>query len=602
VPRIGFSQHLRSGMDTPTQSELLFNLLGISEQVLKALTAMGYKNPTEIQAKSIPVLLQKKDFIGQARTGTGKTVAFGIPVVESIDAQNKATQAIILCPTRELALQVAKQLEDVAQFISGVKVATLVGGQPIEPQMRSLRFGAQIVVGTPGRVIDHLDRKTLQLDQVHFAVLDEADEMLDMGFRDDIETILKKTPATRQTALFSATMPTEIKNLAKEYQKNPEHVNLVVKDVAKPLIEQIYYEIPNPRKSDLLASLLDIDQPALSIAFCNTIQRVDELTRKLQEAGYSADALHGDMRQSRRDRVMDRFRTGDCKILVATDVAARGIDVAGIDVVFNVDLPLDQENYVHRIGRTGRAGRTGKAYSFVGGRDRMLLKTIARNANGALELRQVPSQEAVESSRAEKIFTKIATDTKPESHLEKYIALIKANLGEVGDPVKLAASLLKNIIHKGKPIQTDFSHSDDFRREGGRKSFGSREDRPERSFNRRREFGNREDRPERSFGNREDRPERSFGKREDRPFRGEGRPFTPRSDFGDRPRKSFEDKGNSFGNREFAPRREGRSRFEGNDSFGSGRSNWKKNDDHGSQPRFGSRRQSDFSSSRREQA
>jgi ATP-dependent RNA helicase DeaD len=475
--------------------------------------------------------------------------------------------------------------------------------------MRALRFGAHIVVGTPGRVIDHLDRKTLQLDQVKFAVLDEADEMLDMGFRDDIETILKKTPSERQTALFSATMPTEIRNLAKEYQKNPEIVNLVVKDATRPLIEQIYYEVPNPRKSDLLASLLDIDQPALSIAFCNTIQRVDELTRKLQEAGYSADSLHGDMRQSRRDR-------GDCKILVATDVAARGIDVAGIDVVFNVDLPLDQENYVHRIGRTGRAGRTGKAYSFVGGRDRMLLKTIARNANGTLEQRQVPSQEVVEASRAEKIFTKIATDTKPESHLEKYITLIKTNLGEVGDPVKLAASLLKTIIHKGKPIQTDFSHSDDSRREGregGRRSFGNREDRPERSFGPRRSFGNREDRPERSFGNREDRPERSFGNREDRPFRGEGRPFTPRSDFGDkrsdfgdkrsggdRPRRSFDDKGSSFGNREF-PRREGGSRFEGGDSFGGGRGNWKKNDDHGSQARFGSRRPSEFSS-RRNQA
>ncbi len=529
-------------MKAPT-AELLFTTLGLSDQILKAVTAMGYTNPTEIQARSIPVLLEKKDLIGQAQTGTGKTVAFGIPIVSSIDTSLRAAQAIILCPTRELALQVAKQLEDLCQFTAGVKVATLVGGQPIEPQIRSLKQGAQIIVGTPGRVIDHIDRSTLQLSNVKFAVLDEADEMLDMGFRDDIEAILKKTPTDRQTALFSATMPAEIRRLANEYQKSPEVVNLVPKEISKASIEQIYFEVPSQRKSDLLASLLDIDQPALSIAFCNTIQRVDELTRKLQEAGYSADALHGDMRQSRRDRVMDRFRSGDCKILIATDVAARGIDVAGIDVVFNVDLPMDHENYVHRIGRTGRAGRTGKAYSFVSGRDRMLLKTILRYTQGTIEQKSAPSHETVEQARAQRIFDKITNDVRGEAHLEKYMGLIKTQLGETGDPVRLAANLLKAIIFKSKPIHTESS---------------SDEGRPARRFG-----GDRE----RSFGGdrRGGEGRRSGGFFRDRENREGGE-----SRFGGRSggfRKSFGDRDNSErggfgGNREFNGNREGGDRGE----------------------------------------
>jgi ATP-dependent RNA helicase DeaD len=543
-----------------TTIEVLFNSLGLSEQVLKAVVGMGYTAPTEIQAKSIPVLMSKKDLIGQAQTGTGKTVAFGIPVIESIDATSRNTQAIILCPTRELALQVAKQLEDVARYHSAIKVVTLVGGQPLEPQMRSLKYGAQIVVGTPGRVIDHIDRKTLQLNTVKFVVLDEADEMLDMGFRDDIEAILKKTPSERQTALFSATMPPEIRHLAKEYQKNPEVINLVPKETSVVGIEQIYFEVQNNRKSDLLASLLDIDQPNLAIAFCNTIQRVDELARKLQEAGYSADALHGDMRQSRRDRVMDRFRSGDCKILIATDVAARGIDVAGIEVVFNVDLPMDHENYVHRIGRTGRAGRTGKAYSFVGGRDRMLLKTISRHTNGTIEQRALPSMESVEKSRSERIFSKITAEAGSDAHLEKYLALVKTYLGETGDAVKLAAALIKNIIHKNRPATTEFSSESSERREGGRRFGGDREG-GRRSFGGDREGGRREWAPrggDREGGRREWAPRggdreggRSFGG-------GEKREWTPRGD---------REGGRSFGEkREWAPRGD----REGGRSFGGG--------------------------------
>lgn len=518
-------------MKTP-EMEVLFTNLGLSDHVLKAVTAMGYTSPTPIQAGTIPLLLEKKDLIGQAQTGTGKTVAFGIPIVESIDAAARNAQAIILCPTRELALQVAKQLEALCQFANGVRVATLVGGQPIEPQVRSLKQGAQIIVGTPGRVIDHIDRSTLSLNNIKFAVLDEADEMLNMGFRDDIEAILKKTPKERQTALFSATMPAEIRRLANEYQKNPEVVNLVPKEISKASIEQIYFEIPNQRKSDLLASLLDIDQPALSIAFCNTIQRVDELTRKLQESGYSADALHGDMRQSRRDRVMDRFRSGDCKILIATDVAARGIDVAGIDVVFNVDLPMDHENYVHRIGRTGRAGLTGKAYSFVAGRDRMLLKTILRYTQGTIEQRPAPSHEAVEQARAQRIFDKIVNDVKGEVHLEKYMGLVKSQLGETGDPVRLAANLLKAIIHKNKPVITE-SHSDSEGRPA-RRSFGDRD----RNFGDKRE-GGRSDRRQGGFFRGENRGEGGFGG---------GRP--PRKPFG------F-DRDNAGSGRSFGGDREG---------------------------------------------
>lgn len=568
-------------METPT-AEVLFTHLGLSEQILKAVVAMGYTAPTDIQAKTIPILLEKKDLIGQAQTGTGKTVAFGIPIVSSIDASSRTTQAIILCPTRELALQVAKQIEALCQFTPGIRVATLVGGQPLEPQIRSLKQGAQIVVGTPGRVIDHIDRNILQLQAVKFAVLDEADEMLDMGFRDDIETILKKTPAERQTALFSATMPVEIKRLAKEYQKNPEIVNLVPKEISNASIEQICFEIPNQRKSDLLASLLDIDQPALSIAFCNTIQRVDELTRKLQEAGYSADSLHGDMRQSRRDRVMDRFRSGECKILIATDVAARGIDVAGIDVVFNVDLPMDHENYVHRIGRTGRAGLTGKAYSFVSGRDRMLLKTITRYTNGVIEQRQAPSNETVEQARAQRIFEKIATEGVSDGKLEKYIAIIKAQLQDTGDAVKLAASLLRTIIYKNRPIQSE-SSQDESR---PRRSFGDREggrsfdrgggDRRSGGFSRDRDGDSRGGRPggRRPFGfDRGEGAPRSFDRGGDREG-GAGRSF-------ERPEggRSFSRGGDREGGRSFdrGGDRGGRSFDRGGDregGFGGGRKEW----------------------------
>jgi len=544
--------------------ELLFTTLGLNDHILKAVTAMGYTAPTEIQARSIPILLEKKDLIGQAQTGTGKTVAFGIPIVESIDASVKNAQALILCPTRELALQVAKQLEALCQFAGNIRVVTLVGGQPIEPQIRSLKQGAQIVVGTPGRVIDHIDRSTLSLNNVKFAVLDEADEMLDMGFRDDIEAILKKTPKERQTALFSATMPAEIRRLANEYQKNPEIINLVPKEISKASIEQIYFEIPNQRKSDLLASLLDIDQPALSIAFCNTIQRVDELTRKLQESGYSADSLHGDMRQSRRDRVMDRFRSGDCKILIATDVAARGIDVAGIDVVFNVDLPMDHENYVHRIGRTGRAGLTGKAYSFVAGRDRMLLKTILRYTQGTIEQRPAPSHEAVEQARAQRIFDKILNDVKGEVHLEKYMGLIKSQLGETGDPVRLAANLLKTIIYKNKPIHTESSADSEGRP-------------PRRSFGDKREGGRSSDRRSGGFFRDREGREGGFGggRGGDRPQRrsfgfdkegGEGRSFGGNREggFGGRSEGGFGgNREGGFGGGRSGDRENSRSKFSG---------------------------------------
>ena len=475
--------------------------------------------------------------------------------------------------------------------------------------MRSLKYGAQIVVGTPGRVIDHIDRRTLQLGTVKFVVLDEADEMLDMGFRDDIESILKKTPSDRQTALFSATMPNEIRNLAREYQKNPEIINLVPKETSVVGIEQVYFEVQNQRKSDLLASLLDIDQPALAIAFCNTIQRVDELARKLQELGYSADALHGDMRQTRRDRVMDRFRSGDCKILIATDVAARGIDVAGIEVVFNVDLPMDHENYVHRIGRTGRAGRTGKAYSFVGGRDRMLLKTIARHTNSTMEQRPLPSLESVEKSRSERIFSKITAEAGTDAQLEKYLTLVKTHLGETGDAVKLAAALIKSIIQKNRPAQTEFSAESSERREGGRRSFGGDREGGRRSFGGDREGGRREWTPRggdreggRSFGEKREWTPRgdSEGKREWTPRGdrgssfggGEKREWTPRADrsegrsFGEK--REWTPRGDSEGKREWTPRAdrsEGRSFGEkrewtprGDSEAGSSRP-WKKNHD-----------------------
>ncbi|WP_194777495.1 DEAD/DEAH box helicase [Pararhodonellum marinum] len=350
------------------EQELTFSDLGISEEILKAVEDMGYTHPSPIQAQTIPQLLEGHDVIGQAQTGTGKTAAFAIPIIDQVDPSVNKPQALVLCPTRELAVQVEGEIVKLARFKRGVSSTCIYGGEAIDRQIRSLKKGVQIVVGTPGRIMDHMQRRTLNLDNVSIIVLDEADEMLDMGFREDIEMILSAMPEERQTVFFSATMPKPIMDLTRKFQTDPKVVKVLRKELTVENITQSYYEVKSPLKLELMTRLINLHQFNLSVVFCNTKRATDEVTEGLIARGIQAEALHGDLSQAQRTKVMNKFRKGHCSVLVATDVAARGIDVDNVEVVFNYDLPLDEENYVHRIGRTGRAGKSGMAISFVTGR------------------------------------------------------------------------------------------------------------------------------------------------------------------------------------------------------------------------------------------
>lgn len=431
-----------------------FNELNINEKILRATNEMGFEEASPIQAQAIPPILEGKDIIGQAQTGTGKTAAFGIPLLECIDTKDKNVQAIILCPTRELAIQVADEMRKLTQFMHGVKILPLYGGQEIVRQIKALKLGVQIVIGTPGRVMDHMRRKTVKFDKIKMLVLDEADEMLNMGFREDIETILQGTPTERQTILFSATMPNAIKEIAKNYQRNAVTVKVVHKELTVSNIEQYYYEVRPQKKDEVLTRLIDATNPKLSIIFCNTKHKVDELVTTLKGLGYFADGLHGDLKQSQRDRVMVGFRSGKTEILVATDVAARGIDVENIDAVFNYDLPQDEEYYVHRIGRTGRAGKTGTAYSFVVGKEIYKLKEISRYCKATIKAMPIPSLNDIKNTKIEKLFEAInniitenglddmrriiedQSNSSDVTAIDIAAAFLKMNMGDLDKPEK----------------------------------------------------------------------------------------------------------------------------------------------------------------------
>lgn len=380
-----------------------FEEMGLSEEIQKAVRYMGFEEASPIQAKSIPAMISGIDLIGQAQTGTGKTAAFGIPILEKVDPKLKKLQAIVLCPTRELAIQVADEIRNLSRYMHGIKVLPIYGGQDIVKQIRSLKSGTQIVIGTPGRVMDHMRRKTMKLDFVHTVVLDEADEMLNMGFREDIEFVLSGVPEERQTVLFSATMPKPIMEITKKFQNNAKVIKVTKKELTVPNIEQYYYDVKPKKKEEVLSRLLDIYSPRLSVVFCNTKKQVDLLVNALLGRGYFAAGLHGDMKQEQRDRVMQGFRTGKTEILVATDVAARGIDVDEVEAVFNYDLPQDDEYYVHRIGRTGRAGREGRAFSFVSGKEVYKLKEIQRYCKTKIYAQKVPSLNDVANTKMENI-------------------------------------------------------------------------------------------------------------------------------------------------------------------------------------------------------
>ena len=381
---------------------MTFEEMCLDTRIMRAIAEMGFEQPSPIQAQSIPIAVEGKDMIGQARTGTGKTASFGIPMLQRINPKDKNLQAIVLCPTRELAIQSANEIRKLAKFLHGIKVLPIYGGQEISKQIRSLKGGVQIVIGTPGRVMDHLRRHTLKPQTVDIVVLDEADEMLNMGFREDIETILGQLPEERQTMLFSATMPKPILEIAKRYLHEPEIVKVIQKELTVPKIEQYYYEVNPRKKNEVLSRLLDMYDPSLSLVFCNTKRKVDELVADLKGRGYFAEGLHGDMKQSQRDRVMNGFRNGRTDILVATDVAARGIDVDDVEAVFNYDVPQDDEYYVHRIGRTGRAGREGRAFTLVVGKEIYKLKDIQRYCKTKIRRQPIPSVNDVAAIKVEK--------------------------------------------------------------------------------------------------------------------------------------------------------------------------------------------------------
>ncbi|HTL58274.1 MAG TPA: DEAD/DEAH box helicase [Candidatus Limnocylindrales bacterium] len=422
----------------------LFSELGLSSDLLKAIDRLGFEQAAPIQAEAIPLLLQGKDVVGQSQTGSGKTVAFAAPALEKVTVEERTTQVLILCPTRELAVQVAEEVHKLALFKRGLQALPVYGGQSYDRQLYGLRQGAHVVIGTPGRVMDHMRRGTLRLNRVKMVILDEVDVMLNMGFRDDIELILQGTPAQRQTVFFSATIPRPIQQLIEKYSREPQSVRIEQKALTVPTVEQVYYEVDRRFKVELLTRLIDIHDLKLGIIFCNTRRMVDELVEHLNAQGYSADRLHGEMTQAMRDRVMNRFRKSGLEFLVATDVAARGIDVEDIEVVFNYDLPYDGEDYVHRIGRTGRQGRSGRAISFASGREVFQIRTIERYTNTRIHRGRPPTVVEVEEARTNVVLDKIRS-TLRSGEYKRQDQLIERLLEEGFSSTDIASALLHHL-------------------------------------------------------------------------------------------------------------------------------------------------------------
>src|SRR4051794_8329447 len=419
----------------------LFAELGLAPEILKAIERMGFEEASPIQSAAIPVLLEGADVVGQSQTGSGKTAAFGIPAIQAVDPGLRAPQVLILCPTRELAVQVAEEIAKLAFFKRGVRELPIYGGQSYERQFKGLQAGAQIIIGTPGRVMDHLERKSLKLDQIRMVILDEADRMLDMGFVDDIKTILGQAPEKRQTVFFSATIPRPIQNLIQTFTRNPVNVRVEAEAMTVPAIEQVYYEVDRRSKLEVLCRLIDLEDVKLAIIFCATKMMVDELTEHLIARGYGADKLHGDVTQAMRERVMGRFRKRKVEFLVATDVAARGLDVDDIEIVFNYDLPHDGEDYVHRIGRTGRAGKGGKAVTFVAGREIYRLENIQRFTKSRIRRERIPTAEEVEGKRAT-AFADALRETLKKGEYKRHDELLDRLLEQNYSPTDIASALI----------------------------------------------------------------------------------------------------------------------------------------------------------------
>lgn len=409
----------QSGVEGQQEDERMrYEDAEIDERILRAVRELGFDRMTPIQEQAIPLFMTGRDIIGQAQTGTGKTAAFGIPILQKIDPDNRSLQAVILCPTRELAMQAAEELRKFSKYMHGIKVLPIYGGQDIIRQIKNLKSGVQIVVGTPGRVMDHMRRHTLKMDHVHTVVLDEADEMLNMGFREDIETILKEMPEERQTGLFSATMPKPILDITRTYQKDAAYIKMTPEEVTIPLIKQAYYQVRRQDKEEVLCRLIDYYDPKRALIFCNTKRMVDELAEHLKNRGYEAEGLHGDLSQHQRDTVMNLFRSGRANILIATDVAARGIDVSDVEAVYNFDVPEDIEYYVHRIGRTGRAGKTGRSFTLVVGREAYKIRDIERVCHTKIKERKIPGAADIMARKAAKIL-KEAVDVVEQQDISR---------------------------------------------------------------------------------------------------------------------------------------------------------------------------------------
>jgi len=426
-----------------------FNEFGLTEAILRSLGAMGFEEATPVQEKAIPICMEGRDLIGQAHTGTGKTAAFGIPLVEKLEVAEEHIQGVVLTPTRELAVQVAEELNRIGQF-KGINTLPIYGGQDINRQIRALRKRPQIIVGTPGRLMDHMRRRTIRLGQVSVVVLDEADEMLNMGFIEDIETILQEVPEDRQTMLFSATIPGPIQSLARRFMRSPEVVRIAARQVTVPAINQSYLEVEDRQKFDVLCRLLDTQSPDRAIVFGRTKRRVDELFEALNKRGYSAEGIHGDLAQSKRDLVMRQFKEGTVEILVATDVAARGLDISGVTHIYNFDIPQDPEGYVHRIGRTGRAGKTGVAVTFVTPREIRHLRVIESMTRGKIARLPTPTiKEAFKGQQ--RLAVERLLQAVEKGDVDNYRGLAEDLLEET-DSVTLLAAALKMITRE--PDQT----------------------------------------------------------------------------------------------------------------------------------------------------
>ncbi len=487
----------------------LFPELGLSPELLRAIEKLGFEQTAPIQAAAIPVLMAGKDVVGQSQTGSGKTAAFAIPAIEKTNPNLRAVQVLILCPTRELAVQVSEEVHKLALFKRGITALPIYGGQSYERQFWGLKQGAQIVIGTPGRVMDHMRRGTLRLETVKMVILDEVDVMLNMGFRDDIELILQTTPKERQTAFFSATIPRPIQQLIEKYSRDPQQVRLEQKALTVPTVEQVYYEVDRRYKIELLTRLIDIHDFKLGIIFCNTKRMVDDLVDHLEAQGYMADRLHGDMTQNMRDRVMNKFRKSGLEFLVATDVAARGIDVDDVQVVFNYDLPYDCEDYVHRIGRTGRKGLSGRAISFVSGRELFQIRNIERYANTRIHRARIPSEAEVVEAR-ESVFIDKLRITLKSGEFKRQDQLIERLLEEGFTSTDIASACLAQ-LQSGEAAPAPAPRPAEY----------DRPERPERERFRDGPRGRPDDRRAPRYESRErfERPQRFAERREERPLR-----------------------------------------------------------------------------------